>query len=235
VAVAAPAEARAVLSGVQCDWRLADLQWQLAELASGLDLVVTGVGKSNAAGAVARVLDPTRHRWVLSAGVCGSLPRLDGAPPLGLRRAVASTDCRFADEGLRSDEGFLSLAEMGFPPAPGLTGSIPVDMDLRWRLSQIADESAPIATVSTCSGTDDLAMQVVGRTGAAAEAMEGAAVGLVAHRLGVGFAELRVVSNTTGSRTRQVWDLAGALARLSDLASMLPGALAMRAGEDGEG
>jgi futalosine hydrolase len=59
------------------------------------------------------------------------------------------------------------------------------------------------------------------RTGAVAEAMEGAAVALVAHRLRIPMAEVRVVSNTTGSRPRQVWDLKGALARLSDLAAAL--------------
>lgn len=91
-----------------------------------------------------------------------------------------------------------------------------------------------IATVSTCSGTDAAAGEVVRRTGAIVEAMEGAAVGLVAHRLGVRFGEVRVVSNTTGSRTRQVWDLRGALARLSDVASALPAALRVRAGEAGE-
>jgi futalosine hydrolase len=73
-----------------------------------------------------------------------------------------------------------------------------------------------IATVSTCSGTNALAREIVTRTGAEVEAMEGAAVGLVASRLGVGFAEVRVISNTTGDRGSQQWDLPGALAALRE-------------------
>jgi futalosine hydrolase len=71
-----------------------------------------------------------------------------------------------------------------------------------------------IATVSTCSGTDAAATEIAHRTGAAAEAMEGAAVGLVAFRHKVAFAEVRVISNTTGDRSRQVWALEESLAEL---------------------
>ncbi|MBL8760188.1 MAG: futalosine hydrolase, partial [Phycisphaerae bacterium] len=74
-----------------------------------------------------------------------------------------------------------------------------------------------IATVSVCSGTDELAAEIRSRTGAIAEGMEGAACGLVAARMGVRFAELRVVSNHTGRRDRQGWNLEGAFRRLGEL------------------
>jgi futalosine hydrolase len=51
--------------------------------------------------------------------------------------------------------------------------------------------------------------------------MEGAAVALAAVRLGLAFGELRVISNTTGDRARQQWDLKGALARLTDVIGRL--------------
>ena len=89
-----------------------------------------------------------------------------------------------------------------------------------------------VATVSTCSGTGEGAEAARIRTGAIAEAMEGAAVGQAVARLSdlqprceAGFAELRVISNTTGDRSSQRWDLKGALAVLSDLVAELPGAL----------
>lgn len=217
LAVAAPAEARAILLALNADPALASTQWQTTPLTPTLDLVITGVGKANAAGAVAHAFDPTRHRAILSIGICGSLP----ASPAPLLSVIAATHSAFADEGILTDTAFTDLPSVGFPPAPGLT-TIPVDSALLSRLTTVADHSGPIATVSTCSGTDALAAAITARTCAIAEAMEGAAVGLVAYRLGVPFAELRVVSNTTGSRTRQVWDLPGALARLSDLASNLP-------------
>jgi nucleoside phosphorylase len=51
--------------------------------------------------------------------------------------------------------------------------------------------------------------------------MEGAAVALVAVRHALAFAELRVISNTTGRRAGQVWKLPEALARLGALARQI--------------
>lgn len=109
---------------------------------------------------------------------------------------------------------------MGFPlgayPDPGVPTHAPW-VGMLGALGSVGG----IATVSTCSGTDDLAAEVARRTNGVAEAMEGAAVGHVAHRFGVPFGEVRVISNTTGNRGSQTWDLPGALARLSDVASRL--------------
>jgi futalosine hydrolase len=46
--------------------------------------------------------------------------------------------------------------------------------------------------------------------------MEGAAAVHAARRLGVAGIELRTVSNTTGDRDRQAWDLGRALAALGE-------------------
>ena len=78
-----------------------------------------------------------------------------------------------------------------------------------------------IATVATCSATDELADEIALRTGSVAEAMEGAAVLHAARVLGVPALELRVISNTTGNRGEQVWDLPRAFEALSDLAGAL--------------
>ncbi len=77
------------------------------------------------------------------------------------------------------------------------------------------------------------------RTAAAGEAMEGAAIGHIIARhnamrvsgasQGNGsssmplarFAELRVVSNTTGDRARQTWDIPKAAARLQELVARM--------------
>lgn len=183
--------------------------WHRIELAGWADLVASGVGKSNAAGATARHLDPARHRYVLNVGIAGVLP----GSGLRLLETVAGVRSIFADEGVLSPEGYSSMTVRGFPPlstsegdgvgaAPELLGALGVPT------------VQAIATVSTCSGTNALAHEIVARTGAEVEAMEGAAVGLVAGRLGVGFGEVRVMSNTTGDRGAQRWELEGALAAL---------------------
>jgi hypothetical protein len=71
--------------------------------------------------------------------------------------------------------------------------------------------------------------------------MEGAAVGLVAARFSdsfprraMPFAEMRVISNTTGDRGSQVWDMKQALVGLTELAGAV-GALDPEVRERGRG
>lgn len=235
--VAAPSEARAVLRGFDADGAVGERDWMCHPLATGFELLVTGVGKSNAAGAVGRLLDPVRHWGVVNLGVCGALP-VGGGTPLRFERGIGDVILAdgsvFADEGVEG-ERFVTTSELGFPPTPVSTDkAFRPSPDLRARLEPLAIVVAPIATVSTCAGTDALALRIAARTGAAAEAMEGAAIGLVCHRLAVPFAELRVVSNTTGFRTNQRWDLPGSLARLSDVARSLRAALTLPTATSGE-
>ncbi len=216
VAVAAPSEARAALSALGAPDDLARKEWQRHRLGDRFDLVVTGVSKANAAGAVARVLDATEHAAVISVGVAGALP----GSGLGIGKVVLSESSVFADDGLDTPEGFRGCAAIGFPVCAG-GDSAPVAPELLEALGPLADSRGPVATVSTCSGTDAIARAVRERTDALAEGMEGAAVGLVAERLGIPFAELRVISNTTGDRSRQQWDLPLALRGLASLIGRL--------------
>ncbi|TVQ60944.1 MAG: futalosine hydrolase [Phycisphaerales bacterium] len=217
VLVAAGKEAEAVCEG----WGVPapSRPWAPVVLGPGVDLVRTGVGLSNASGAAARFADPARHAGLLSVGVAGALP---GAP-VGIGDVVVGTSGVFADVGLMTPDGFSDQAAMGFPAGEGVAGGsawgAALPLDAGWaRVMAGAGEgrvrTGPIATVSTCSGTDPLAASVAARTGAIAEAMEGAGVALVASRLGLPAGELRIISNTTGDRSRQTWDLPRALAVL---------------------
>ncbi|HMN40157.1 MAG TPA: futalosine hydrolase [Phycisphaerales bacterium] len=234
VVVAAPAEAKAVASGLGCSPPERDRE--PVDAGDGWRLLRSGVGKVNAAGAVTRWLPHAGPQpIVLNLGVCGSLPHANAPPPL-LSVVVASA-CTYADEGAITPAGFVDTAALGFPmwdgahSANGHCPAISTDAHLRQALAGAlrselgsALRVGPIATVSTCSGTDASATDAAARTGALAEAMEGAAI---AHALGPragvapGFAEIRVVSNTTGDRDRQTWDLPGSLAVLTRVASLL--------------
>ncbi|MBC7834116.1 MAG: futalosine hydrolase [Phycisphaerales bacterium] len=231
--VAAPAEAAAVLRGLRAETGLAERPWELHQVRCAdpahpirgpIDLIVTGIGKTNAAGAVGRVLDAARHHRVLSLGVAGALP----GSGLALGAVVAATASVYADEGVSTPDGFLECAAIGFPlgPPPIAGSAIMCSPATIALLAAAADVQGPIATVSTCSGTDELAALVRSRTGALAEAMEGAAVGQVVARVNalaqasgaaappIEFGELRVISNTTGDRKGQTWAIKPALARL---------------------
>lgn len=188
--------------------------WRPERLDDRFELVVGGVGKANAAGCVARFYDPARHEGAMSVGVCGSLP---GGPATGA--SVLATASVNADEGIVTPDGFETCRQMGFPLGPTDETGSPPDPGWARALSPVVDAAGPIATVSVCSGTDAAAAGVRARTGAIAEAMEGAAIAQVLARVDprAKFCELRVVSNNTGDRGRQVWDLPRAFGRLSEV------------------
>ncbi|MEM1166133.1 MAG: futalosine hydrolase [Planctomycetota bacterium] len=228
VVVAAPAEARAVLAA----WGRGEVAeemepWRPLTLASHLDLVLTGVGKANAAAGLARAFDADRHRAAISLGVAGMLP----GSGLGLGQVVVGERSVYADEGGVTPEGFVDIAAMGFPPdlLVGVDASTArsADPSLVEVLRPLVDRSGDIATVSTCSGTDHWSFLVQERTAAIAEAMEGAALAFTAAQLRradgatLPFAEVRVISNTTGDRDAQKWDLPKALAQVGEVGAAL--------------
>lgn len=219
IALAAPREFEAV-ARVLGIFEQPMKPWQLVRTANaGFDLVWTGVGKANAAGAVARVIDPDRHVGVLSAGIAGSLLSESGEHSCKLLDVVCASESIFADEGVETPDGFESCASMGFAPFENGTDSMIHDAQAVERFACLADVVGTVATVSNCAGSNSRVKAVVARTGAVAEAMEGAAVALAAKRVcpKILTSEFRVISNTTGDRDAQQWDLDGAMEKLGKI------------------
>ncbi len=214
VVAATPLEARGGL-GVNIEAARGDVRgdWVLVPVSARADLLLCGVGKVNAGAAVARCLRP-EHALVVNIGIAGALP----GSGLQIGEVLLGTRSVYADEGIEKEAGdFQGCAGMGFPLGPfgdeGLAPPAPVLQ--AWR--EGGGRAGVIATVSTCSGRDARAAEVVRRTGAVAEAMEGAACGHVAARLGRAFAEVRAISNTTGNRAAQRWDIPRALVALREV------------------
>ncbi|MHC4415102.1 MAG: futalosine hydrolase [Planctomycetota bacterium] len=175
-------------------------------------VVVSGIGRTNAAAATTEaIIRQGPFDAVLSAGVAGALP----GSGLSVGQTVIATKCVYAEEGLITPEGFLDLTALGFSLGDFTGNVVPVQSRLLSVLRSLF-RAGPIATVATCSGSDAAADEVVRRTGAVAEAMEGAAVVHAARRLGVPGIEVRAISNTAGDRDRQVWRLPAALAALHE-------------------
>lgn len=175
-----------------------------------LGAVRLGVGKAAAASALAARLAASRPAGVLLFGVAGAYAERHrrGASLRPGDVVVVGSD-RFADEGVRTKQGFASLAELGLPSAD------PFDADAA--VTQLAAHRLALrvvagATVSTCSGVDELASDYATRTGAEIETMEGAAVALVCSQWGVPLLHVRSISNWCGDRDRGAWDLARAAA-----------------------
>jgi futalosine hydrolase len=216
MAVAAPREAEAIVRGAGAPPGTAAHEWTRLDLNDRLALVLTGVGKSNAAGALARTVS-AQDAGVLSIGLSGALPG-SGLDPGDV---LLADTCVLADEGVETFERFLPQSDLGFPALAPFGERFPTAARWNAALAGLADRVGPAATISTCAGTDHRAEEIARRTGALAEDMESAAAALVARRLSVPFACLRVVSNRTGTRERQGWDLPRAFAALERIASAL--------------
>ncbi len=218
--VAAEIEARALWRGLFGQEAPALQPWRLMGPVGGPGVVMCGVGKANAAGATARFADG--HSAVVSIGICGALP---GPSAPSICDVVVADRCVWADEGVLTPEGFVDCQRLGFPLGPYERGAVPVSDDvsdlIAARLSGLPVVRGGVATVSTCSGTDALAADIAARTGAIAEGMEGAAATHVALMMGLPRAEVRVVSNTTGDRGKQRWEMKAALDRLEEVGRCL--------------
>ena len=216
----------------------ASVDWMPTKADNAITLARTGVGKVNAVLALTQLLPAGGKSFanVINMGVCGSLPRADkGGDSFAVEIGdiIVGTSSIYADEGIATPTGFRDLASIGFPiGGDAFEGSaIAPDAELLARLTDAFGDSGPARP--NCHRFDLLGYrcsraQIVTRTGAIVEAMEGAAIGHAAARLSRGrlkFIEVRVVSNTTGDRNKQLWDLSKALSRLTHAASIIKGCL----------
>ncbi len=178
----------------------------------GAVVIAGGIGRTNAAAATTQaILQRGPFLAVVSAGLAGALPGSE----LAIGDVIVASSCVYMEEGIITPSGFSDMRSLGFSLGDFEGNAVPVDDVLLETLSA-PFAIGPIATVATCSGTDAAAREVARRTGALAEAMEGAAVVHAAGRLKTPAIELRVISNTTGDRSKQQWDIGRALAKLSE-------------------
>lgn len=216
-------------------------EWRPMTAAPGVHLVRSGVGKVNAAACALQTAAPGQYGAVLNIGIAGALPR-DAACRryhIEIGEVIVATHSVYADEGIVTPRGYEELASMGFPIGGADDGSAGMDGPAisgdRRLAARVLDalppgtRHAPVATVSTCSGTNALAFAVMQRTSAWAEAMEGAAIAHVLARRDKGrtpFVEVRIISNTTGNRGQQVWRIKEAFERLGQAARSVVDAMA---------
>lgn len=214
LAIASGGEFGAVLKALNQKVDENSKDWSASHFDS-ISILQTGVGKANSAGAVTRELTAAeannRHYGaVLSFGIAGSL---DEQAKIG--SIVFGSSAVFADEGTPclANQDWTSLEQSGWARTSFQQSEYP------WSqyLSLSADHVGVIATVSTISGTNEIATQYAKRTGAIAEGMEGAAIAQVCSRLAVPFAELRIISNRCGNRDVNTLDIPTSFKRLAQV------------------
>lgn len=151
-------------------------------------VVVTGVGRTNAAAVVALALERYDADRVVSCGVAGALP----GSSLNVGDTVVGTHAVHGDLGVTTPDGFGGAEHLGFETSDGYYNAYPLEE------FDAEGKRGGIATVATVSATDESAREVAERTDAVVETMETVAVAQVARLFGVSASAVVGVSNHAG-------------------------------------
>ncbi|MYS90292.1 MULTISPECIES: futalosine hydrolase [Streptomyces] len=178
-----------------------------------IQVISAGVGPalaaaSTASALTAAALDGTPYDLVVSAGIGGGFQ-----PGASVGSLVVAEEIVAADLGAETDDGFLSVTELGF----GTVRHHPPEDLVRLVADALGARTGAVLTVSTVTGTAERAAVLRERHPTAlAEAMEGFGVAEAAAAHGVPVLEVRAISNAVGPRDRAAWRIPDALAALTE-------------------
>ena len=190
----------------------------LGKNTGGIRIATTGAGKVSAALATLELVQEKRPDWIIQTGCAGAYPSSGLATG---DAAIANLEI-FADEGVEAPGGFLSMEDLALPQAARegelIYNRVPVDGPSKTTLDSIRSvigngpriKTGHFCTVSCGSGTDAASSRIVETWNPLVESMEGASAALVAWKHSVRFSEIRGVSNTTGNRNREEWEIPAA-------------------------
>jgi futalosine hydrolase len=175
-----------------------------------LRLQALGIGKARTAAGLALAIAERRPDAVLQVGIGGAY--VGSFLSIGL--AMWAEEDIELDLGVASDAGWAEEA-LSLPlVASGVGADRTAGCHPQWTARVAALSGVPsgrFATLDAITHDIDRGAQMHARYGVSIESMEGAAAALVAARLDVPLAQLRVVSNLAGERAKERWDIRGAL------------------------
>jgi futalosine hydrolase len=188
---------------------------------------VVGIGPVAAALSAGALL--ARHpevTGIVNLGICGSFDTTVAPlgsvcsasaeiwPEYGVRRAIQGHEEAF---------GHQMFADLTLDP-PNRLDFDPREQARSMGLSLHPDWiTGPSLTVAGVSGDQDQADMLRDRHKALTENMEGFSLALAARRHGIGFLEIRAVSNPVGARDKRLWNFRLALKALQNILPTLTG------------
>jgi futalosine hydrolase len=180
-------------------------------------ICVSGVGKINAAGATAAMIERYQPQLVISTGCAGAY----AGSGLSIGDLAVADSEVLGDEGVITSRGWLDLQGMKMPclvqGEQSYFNELPLSPHAVEHARQLAAASGIVVacgrfvTLSTCSGTDQQGEEHAWRFNAVCENMEGAAVALTCLRYGIDCLEIRGISNLVKERNLASWDIAVAV------------------------
>ncbi len=209
---AVPLETALIRSRLAAGKQSGHIPYQMARGTLGPQDVLlahSGLGQINMAMQLSRILTAIRPDAVFVFGCGGAYP----ASALEIGDVALATDEILGDTGIVQTDGFTPLEELDIPAADDLTPPFwqrtTLNEDLLDHACAILEgiPRGPFVTVSGCSGHRELSEQLAARTGGICENMEGAAAARVCREFQVPMLELRGISNPTGTRDPEQWDI----------------------------
>lgn len=168
-----------------------------------------GIGAMLMSMQLTRILVLHKPQAVLLCGCGGSYP--DSGLSVG-DLALAGTEI-YGDCGVTTAAGFIPLEGLHIPQDPRFAPLFQQSYNLESSLLQHAAQLLPEArcgtfvTVNNSSNSRDLSLQLQHRTGGICENMEGAAAAQVCAEFSCPLLEIRGISNPTGTRAGELWDI----------------------------
>lgn len=169
----------------------------------------SGVGQTAMSLQLTRLLERYPAEAVLLCGCGGSYP---GSTLRNGELAIATAEF-FGDLGVTCENDFFHLSELDIPQNPEQELIVQRSYLLPSPLLDHARKILPQAlcgtfvTVNSCSGHETLSNELQQRSGGICENMEGAAAAQVCAEYDIPLLELRGISNPTGSRDPQQWNI----------------------------
>lgn len=187
----------------------------------GKDFVytVSGIGKTNASHAVTTLIINYKPSLIINFGVGGAYP----SSGLNVGDIAVADKEVYGDEGVLDNSGFHGTEFIGIPllkiKGKKYFNVFPLDRKLvqtavrssesiQKDLSSFnAVKTGTFVTVSTCSGTEKRARELIKKYNPVCESMEGAAIAHVCCLYRIPCLEIRGVSNIVEDRDPKKWNL----------------------------
>lgn len=183
---------------------------QHPEYETKLDILITGVGLTAATYQLTKKMLTERPRFVLQAGICGSLDNY-----LKPGKIVVVEKESIGDLGVAERGGFTSLFNLGFVQLneyPWTNGKLCNNISV---LQKTGITIADGVTINEITTNPQRIQFYRNELKANIETMEGAALHYVCLSEKIPFLQLRCVSNYVGERDKSKWELREAIMNLN--------------------
>ncbi len=180
---------------------------------SELDLIVTGIGPVATAWALTKWFsEHPSPDLAINAGIAGSF--LDEIGPGNVVMPV--NDC-FADAGVETENGFMSLFEAGLESKDKFpfTGGKIICGNRFADITSALIRPVNAISVITATGSESTKRKLAAKYNPGIETMEGASFFYICSQEKVPFISIRSVSNMVGPRDRSKWKIPLALENLT--------------------